>query len=176
MIQAISHQPLSLDEVFEALKRPLALVPDPERREEIQRFLDAARVHQERAIFDLLSDVVARINESAGDVKVRLDYQARQFYLVVESTAPQEESSDPMLRMDGDLEKVTIRLPKALKEHIDRLAGERGHSLNSWYVRALAHEMQHQMRRGASDAGRESRFAWASRRGGRGRRSGRETD
>jgi hypothetical protein len=169
MIQANHQTTLNLDEVFEALQRPLALIDDQQRRDEMQHFLDAARIHQERAIFDLISDIVARVNEAAPDTRVRLEYRSRQLHLAVDSnTVSEEDAADPMMRMDGDLEKVTIRLPKALKEQIDQAAGERGVSLNSWYVRTLARAIFRQMRghRG-DDAHREPAFAWPGRRGRR---------
>ena len=170
MIQATSQLSLNLDPVFDALQRPLALIDDPQRRDDMQRFIDAARVHQERALFDLLSDVTARINEASGETRVRLEYQSGHLHLAVDSnTVNEEDAADPMMRMDGDLEKVTIRLPRPLKEHIDQAADERGVSLNSWYVRALARAVFHHMRGGRRDG---DQTEWASR-GGRRRRGGR---
>jgi predicted HicB family RNase H-like nuclease len=176
-----SHHAIQTNEVFDALKGPLALIDDPQRREDMQRFVDTARVHQERAVFDLISDIVARVNESSGDTKVRLEYQAREFRLTVDANQPAEDTSDPLTRMDGDLDKVTIRLPKALKDLIDTVAADRGVSLNSWYVRTLARGVAHQTRRMGGDPGAfgppEGRGG--GRRGGRGRfggRGGREAD
>src|SRR3954466_150151 len=169
-----SQHTIQTDEVFDALQRPLALIDDPQRRDDMQRFIDTARVHQERAIVDLISDVVARVNEASGDTKVRLEYQARQFQLTVDANQPDEETGDPLTRMDGDLDKVTIRMPKPRKGLIGKVVAERGVSLNTWYVRTLARGVAHQMRgalRGArpdwADAAREGR------RGGRGRFGGR---
>src|SRR6476620_11698821 len=125
-----SQHTIQTDEVFDALQRPLALIDDPQRREDMQRFIDAARIHQERAVFDLISDIVARVNEASGDTRVRLEYQARQLHLTVDANQPAEDTGDPLTRMDGDLDKVTIRLPSALKDLIDRVAADRGISLN----------------------------------------------
>ena len=176
MNQAESHLTLNLDEVSQALNRPLAMIEDPQRREEMQRFLDAARVHQERAVFDLISDIVAKINEASADTRVRLEYQAREFRLAVETNAPEPDSGDPMTRMDGDLEKVTIRLPKVLKDLIDDLVTQRGTSLNSWYVRTLARGAAHQVRHGRP-GGAEFGPPMGRRGRGRGGRFGsRETD
>ena len=181
MINAQSHHALNLDEVFAALQRPLDLIEDPQRRDEMQRFLDAARVHQERAVFDLLSDLIGADNEASTETRFALTYEARQLRLAAESNSAGEETLDPMVRMDGDLEKVTIRLPKPLKQQIDQAAADRGVSLNGWYVEALARSAFHQMRRRMRrEAGRDAASAWGQptfprggRRGGR-RRGGQD--
>ena len=171
MMQSRSQFTVDLDPVLDALHGPLALIDDQERREDMRRFVDAARVHQERALFDLISDVVAGINEASGEARVRLEYQSGHLHIAVDSnTVPEDDAADPMTRMDGDLEKVTIRLPRPLKEHIDRAADERGVSLNSWYVRALAGAVFHHMRGSRRDGRRE-----AARPARRGRRRQGET-
>ena len=67
MTTAQSHHVINIDEVFDSLKQPLALIEDSQRRDEMQRFIETARVHQERAVFDLISDIVARVNEASGE-------------------------------------------------------------------------------------------------------------
>ena len=146
MMQSTSQHTINIDEVFDSLQGPLALIEDQQRREDLRRFLDAARIYQERAVLDLISDIVAKINAANGDTRVRLAYEARELRLSVEANQPPEEAGDPMTRMDGDLEKVTIRLPRVLKQRIDQLASERGESLNSWYVRALARGISRDLR------------------------------
>lgn len=169
-----SHHSIQTDEVFDALKRPLDLIDDPQRRDDLTRFIETARLHQERAIVDLISDVVAKVNEASGDTRVRLEYRDRAFSLTVDANQPEEDTGDPLTRMDGDVDKVTIRLPSALKELIDRVAAERGISLNSWYVRALARSAAHYMRHTMPDA---AGFGGGRRgRGGRGRSRGRWRD
>src|SRR3972149_4684078 len=65
MTQAKS-QHIDLSAVFEALERPLGLVEDPERRSALQRYLGSARVHLERAVFDLPSGAVEAVNEAGA--------------------------------------------------------------------------------------------------------------
>jgi hypothetical protein len=43
---------------------------------------------------------------------------------------------------EGDLEKITIRVPHDLKSMIDRLASGEGVSANSWYIRELARTLR----------------------------------
>ena len=161
---------LDLGPVFEALEHPLALIDDERRRDEARLLFEASRLHQERAIIDLLSEVIAKVNESASDIRIRLEYGSRRFHIAVDSVNGSEEPSDPMVRMDGDLEKVTIRLPKLLKESIDEAVAEQGVSLNSWYVRSLARSVFHQSRRRRSEGPDGERPH--GRYGGRGRRRG----
>lgn len=173
MAQARSHQvQLNLEDVFNSLQLPLALVTDQRLREEIEHFLSAARPHQERALVDVLSDIAATINEAATETQVRVEYRSRQLYLTVESKAGEEDTADPLVRMDGELDKVTIRLPAPLKQSIDEAANARGVSLNSWYVRALARAVERQRtRRGQQPDTLESRPGRRGRRGHGGRRS-----
>ena len=170
MTQAQSQHTLKIDEVFESLKGPLALIEDPQHRDDMQRFLDTARIYQERAVVDLISDIVAKVNETSGETRVRLEYQWREFHLAVDANTPEPDTGDPMTRMDGDVEKVTIRLPKQLKDLIDQVANERGTSLNSWYVRTLARGAAHQSRHARPDGA--SFGPPMGGRGGRGRRFG----
>ena len=68
---------------------------------------------------------------------------------------------------------MTIRLPKPLKDLIDKVADERGVSLNSWYVRTLARGVAHQMRGVRGEAPGVSPFEGRGGRRGRGRFGGR---
>ncbi len=136
MTQAEDQHELDLGAVFAALERPLALVDSPERRAEIRRFIEAARIHLERAIFDLLSKIVESINEASG-ANAHLRYEGGVLRLVVESREPPEPEAEPIFTADVDMEKVTIRLPKDLKDLIDQAANLRGSSANAWYIQEL---------------------------------------
>ena len=43
-----------------------------------------------------------------------------------------------MPSMEGELDRLTLRLPQRLKKEIDRAASEWGQSVNSWCTHALA--------------------------------------
>lgn len=149
---------IDLETVFTALEGPLALVDNSERRDEFRRYLDAARLHLERSIFDLFSIAVEAVNEAGANVSVRLQYQTGALHLVVEPIAQEAgNEQDPLSAIGDEVEKVTIRLPAELKELISQAASLRGMSINSWYVRELArvvrelsrqlqHEERHQER------------------------------
>lgn len=53
----------------------------------IEAYLATARVHQERAIDDLLSELTTAINADASDTTLRLEYDARQLQLAIEHGA-----------------------------------------------------------------------------------------
>ncbi len=147
MTQADGQQrEIRLDSVFDALRQPLGLIDNPDRRADIERYVESARIFLERAMFDVISDAVAAFNEAGGG-RARLEYRGGTLYLVVEPTA-EESAGEPeaTFNIEGDMEKVTIRIPRELKDLIDRAAGGRGVSINSWYIRELARVISRQVR------------------------------
>jgi hypothetical protein len=150
MMQSNIRKPIDLDRVHEAVLAPLGLVEDEARRNDLERFLDAARVFQERAVFDLLSDVTSAANESGATSRLLLEYEAGRLYLTV---LDQEAEAEPIPGQDGALEKVTVRLPTALKQSLDQASAAEGISLNSWCLHALWRTAtRHARRRGGSEA------------------------
>jgi hypothetical protein len=170
MTQANRQQKeIDLGAVFAALERPLDLVDSPERKEQIARYLGSARISLERAMVDVLSDAVGLMNEAAQGARARLEYQAGKLYLVVEADVESEEAeAPPVFDIEGDMEKVTIRLPAELKELISQAANLRGMSVNAWYIRELARTISRQAMREAHEQARDARReAREQRRGGR---------
>ncbi|HLF80113.1 MAG TPA: hypothetical protein VJB57_21745 [Dehalococcoidia bacterium] len=146
MTSGTQQTELNLDGVFSALRKPLDLVDSPDRRADFERFIDAARVHQERAIFDLLDQVATVVNEAGTNAHVKLEYQAGRLNLAVQ-TAEAEESG-PVFSSEDAVERVTIRLPAELKTSIDAAAVASGTSINTWYVRTLARALAFRGMRG----------------------------
>lgn len=171
MTQAQRQQKeINLNSVFEALEQPLGLIDSPERRSDMQRYVEAAKIHLERAIFDVLSEMATAVNEAGTGARVRLEYQAGKLYLVVEGTTEEEASPEPerLFSVEGDVEKVTIRLPTELKDLISQAANLRGVSLNNWYVRELARTISRQVRDQVREEQRRSRRGDRQNRGLRG--------
>jgi predicted HicB family RNase H-like nuclease len=172
MTQAPRQQrELNLNSVFEALERPLGLIDNPDRRADMQRYVEAARTHLERAIFDVLSDMATAVNEAGAGARARLEYQGGKLYLVVEG-APEEEpapDAERLFSVEGDVEKVTIRLPSELKDLISQAANLKGVSVNNWYVRELARtisrDVRDQMREEVRRGRREERHGRSGLRG-----------
>ena len=137
------------ESVFESLNRPLALVESPERRAQMQAYVEAARVHLEQSIHQLLSGVVEEVNERVSDhYEVRLQYRAQGLSLVVQPRATPEETAPDLQFADGEIEKITLRLPAELKDRAAEAAAQAGLSINSWLVRAVGRAV-----RGAAGAG-----------------------
>lgn len=133
--------------VFEALKSPLALVEDAEKRQAFERYVEAARFPLERAVFDLLSGLVSAIDEQvAGHYRLRLAYRPGALDLDVEPL-PEAERAQPDVAdlpewsADGEMEKITIRIPAELKDLITQAATSAGLSANSWFIRMLARSL-----------------------------------
>jgi hypothetical protein len=171
MTQAQSQQrEIDLAPVFAALERPLALVDNPERRSDMQRFVEAARVHLERAIFDLLSEVTTAVNEAGAGARARLEYQGGKLFLVVQPAVEEENGGpqEPLFSVEGDMEKVTIRIPSELKDLISQAANLRGISVNNWYVRELGRTISRQVREQVREEQRRERHERRQSRGLRG--------
>src|SRR6266508_139123 len=160
--QQTQQTQLDLEKVFEALRGPLSLVDSPERRADIERFIEAARLHQERAIFDLLDRAASAINQAGTNTRVSLEYRDGRLNLAVETASEQEETG-PVFSSEDAVERVTIRLPAQLKTLIDEAANASGTSTNTWYVRTLARAISfRRMRERAWDG---PAYAWPGRRG-----------
>lgn len=136
------------DAVFDALKSPLALVEDAERRGAFERYVEAARYPLERATFDLISQVVSAVDERvSGHIRLRLTY--RPGALVLDAEPVQREPSDASdegmpdwTAGDSETEKITIRIPAELKDLATQAATAAGLSANSWFVRSMARSLR----------------------------------
>jgi hypothetical protein len=66
--------------------------------------------------------------------------RGRDAELVVTEGAPAASATPPPPVTDagGDLARITLRLPEALKERAERAAAEEGVSVNAWLVRAVS--------------------------------------
>jgi hypothetical protein len=131
------------------LDQPLQLIDNPQRRQEMQAYVSSARPQVERAAFDLLSSAVAAFNDASRETQAKLEYDMTGLHLVVE---PLNEGPTPEASFnDSDPERVTLRLPKELKELIDSLASKHGMSSNNWYVRELSRVISRGMREDVAD-------------------------
>lgn len=129
---------LRTDPIFDALRQPLALVESEERRRAIETYIEAARVPLERAVFDLMSQLAAAVDERVGEqYRVRLAYRPGGLAVEVDERAGNGEEAR-WAAMEGDVEKITIRIPAELKDLAQQAASSAGTSANTWFVKALA--------------------------------------
>jgi hypothetical protein len=129
----------------DSLKAALPLIDNPERRADIERYLTSTELLLERGLHNLLAGIVQQINE-AGGPQLRLDYSGDGLAISVEPVLSPPSEPEPSFAADieGDFEKVTIRLPSELKDLIGQAAQLRGLSQNSWYLRELARAIARQ--------------------------------
>lgn len=113
------------DQIREAADR-LALAVDPALR---------------LTLMEVLSEAAAEITSGmrAGSVETRL--AGRDIEFVVEQSAPEpqpapaaEEPAD-----EGDLARITLRIPESIKARAEELAAKGNSSLNTWIVGVLRH-------------------------------------
>ena len=64
------------ESIFQALKSPLAVVDSPERRTQLEDYVEAARLPLERSVFDLLSNFAEAVDaEVSSHYQVTLSYR-----------------------------------------------------------------------------------------------------
>ena len=162
---------LRTEPVFDALKQPLALIESDERRRAIETYIEAARVPLERAIHDLMSQMASSIEEQVTQhYRVRLNYQPGGLQVEVEPKVPTngDEQQAAYSTAEGDVEKITIRIPAELKDLAQQAASQAGTSANTWFVKALARAVKNIDVTAATPP--PSRGAWQEEKRGRGSR------
>jgi len=131
------------DAIFEALKSPLGLIDDPHRRQQIEAYIEAARTPLERAVHDLLSQLAEGVNAQVSThYEVALSYRQGVLDLEVRAREPAEATEEAWSFSEGDVEKVTIRIPAELKELATDAAAKASLSANAWFVRVLARALR----------------------------------
>jgi hypothetical protein len=133
---------LRIDPIFDALRQPLPLVESDERRATIEAYLDAARLPLERAIFDLMSELVQNIDaKTAERYRIRLAYRPGGLALEIEEKLGDGDEAR-WSALEGDVEKITIRIPAELKDLATQAAARAGTSANTWFVKAMARSLR----------------------------------
>jgi hypothetical protein len=94
------------------------------------------------ALLEALSDAAAEITTRLSDSSVEVRLRGREADLVVNQTVddtPAEAPATPGAEVldGGDLIRITLRMPEALKSHVEQLAAELNVSVNAWLVRAV---------------------------------------
>jgi hypothetical protein len=94
------------------------------------------------SLLEALSDAAAEITTRLGSASVEVRLRGRDADLVVTEVgqpAPATAPPDAAPAVEGgDTARITLRLPEALKEQVERAAGAEGLSVNAWLVRAVA--------------------------------------
>jgi len=132
------------DSIFQALKSLLSVVDNDERRRQIEAYIEAARSPLERAVFDLLSNFADAVNGQIGThYKINLSYRAGLLDVDVRATERGGAGEDIVWSLgEGDVEKITLRIPAELKELATEAAAKASLSANSWFLRVLARALR----------------------------------
>jgi hypothetical protein len=99
------------------------------------------------ALLEALSDAAAEITTRLSDTTVEVRLRGREADLVVTTLAPESlespefpaaaQAAAPPAVDGGDLTRLTLRMPEALKAHVEQIAATEGISVNAWLVRAV---------------------------------------
>jgi hypothetical protein len=158
---------LRTEPIFDALKQPLALVESDERRRALETYIEAARVPLERAVHDLMSELAHAVEERLGDqYRLRLAYHPGGLTLEIDEKAQANGEEAAWATLEGDVEKITIRIPAELKDLATQAAARAGTSANTWVVKAMARAV----RNTEAQQQQQSRGEWRHERRGRGSR------
>ena len=95
----------------------------------------SARLALLEALSDAAAEITTRLHGPVVDVRLR----GREADLVVTEAAPEPAAAaQPAGLADGgDLTRLTLRMPEALKAHVEQTAAAEGISVNAWLVRAI---------------------------------------
>ena len=89
-------------------------------------------------LLEALSDAAAEITTRLHDVSVEVRLRGREAELVVNHVAAAVPEPAPEPAADGgELARLTLRMPEALKAHVEQTAAAEGVSVNAWLVRAV---------------------------------------
>ncbi|MEV0729042.1 toxin-antitoxin system HicB family antitoxin [Polymorphospora sp. NPDC050346] len=91
-------------------------------------------------LLDALSDAADEITTQLSGAGVEVRLRGRQAEFVVTETQPASAPAPqpPPVDTGGDVSRITLRLPEALKDAVERTAAAEGVSVNAWLVRAVA--------------------------------------
>lgn len=131
------------DAIFDALRTPLGLVDDPERRRQLEAYIEAARPPLERAVHDLIGQFVDHANDKChAHYELALSYRQGALDLEIRAREPSEPDEEPWAFVEGDVEKITLRIPAELKDLAMDAASRASLSGNAWFVRMLARSVR----------------------------------
>jgi hypothetical protein len=96
-------------------------------------------------LLEALSDAAAEITTRLSNASVEVRLRGREAQFVVTEiepaepavTSPTTSSASPVDAEQGDITRITLRLPEGLKEAVERAAAIESISVNAWLVRAV---------------------------------------
>ena len=131
------------ESIYEALRSLLGIVDSPERRKQVEDYIEAARLPLDSSVSELLSRFVEAVNEDVSEhYEVTLAHRPGVLNLEVRKQQASEPHEETWSLAEGEVEKITLRIPAELKELATEAAAKAGLSVNSWFVRVLARALR----------------------------------
>ena len=156
---------MDLTPYLEALRADLAAAAapgGPETTKAAELLGHSLEASARLALLEALSDAAAEITTRLRDASVEVRLRGREADLVVNRTASAHDEQPVPLIDGGDLTRLTLRMPEALKTHVEQTAAAEGISVNAWLVRAVTVAVQRPAGPPPSSGGRRiSGFAQA---------------
>ncbi len=129
----------------ESLRRDLLAAAEaagPEAREVTERLGFALDPAARLALMEAISQAAAEITAElpAGGVDVRLNGRELEFAVHAVPPAPPAAPAPPApptaeeADEDGNVARITLRIPESVKAKAEEMAARSGHSLNTWLV------------------------------------------
>lgn len=159
------------ESIYEALRSLLGIVDSPERRKQVEDYIEAARLPLDSSVSELLSRFVEAVNEDVSEhYEVTLAHRPGVLNLEVRKQQASEPHEETWSLAEGEVEKITLRIPAELKELATEAAAKAGLSVNSWFVRVLARALRSADDPPAAAPRDDERGRRRGRRGGSGQR------
>ena len=131
------------ESIYEALRSLLGIVDSPERRKQVEDYIEAARLPLDSSVSELLSRFVEAVNEDvSAHYEVTLAHRPGVLNLEVRQRETGDSREETWSLAEGEVEKITLRIPAELKELATEAAAKAGLSVNSWFVRVLARALR----------------------------------
>jgi hypothetical protein len=132
----------------ESLRRDLMAAAEaagPEARQAAERLAFALDPAARLALMEAVSQAAAEITAemSDGGVDVRLNGRELDFAVHVSGPAQPSSPASPAppaadeAEEEGNVARVTLRIPETVKTRAEELAAKSGHSLNTWLVNVV---------------------------------------
>src|SRR4051812_4268207 len=131
----------------ENLRRDLLAAAEaagPEVREAAERLAFALDPAARLALMEAVSQAAAEITAEMpnGGVDVRLNGRELDFVVHATESAPAEAAapapaSADEVEDDGNVARITLRIPESVKTRAEEMAARSGHSLNTWLVNVV---------------------------------------
>jgi hypothetical protein len=95
-------------------------------------------------LLDALGQAAQELNEQLPSGRVDVRLSGRDVHLVV---AFDEAPAEPVAaEEEGGTARITLRLPESAKARVEHQANREGISTNTWLVRAIVRDLEHQQR------------------------------